>query len=113
MIPADTAQQKVLEAYGIGAFDPPSENIQKPLEEQVDVFFQVKSPSLNPHKPQCSPVQSVLAEKEESASSASQRRPRWWHLQRCAADWLNAALQPPATAPVPVVIITAAGLAST
>lgn len=62
---------------------------------------------------QASPVQSVLAEIEGSASSALQQRPRWWHQQRCAADWLNAALQLPATVPAPVVAITVAGLAST
>lgn len=70
---------------------------------------------VKPHFPpsQASPVQSVLAEIEGSASSALQQRPRWWHQQHCAADWLNAALQLPATVPAPVVAITVAGLAST
>ena len=60
-----------------------------------------------------SPVQFVSAEREGSVSWALQQKLRWWRLQHCAADWLNAALQLPATVPVPVVAIIAAGLVLT
>lgn len=58
-------------------------------------------------------MQFVSAEIEESVSWALQQKLRWWPLQHCAADWLNAALQLPATVPVPVVVIIAAGLVLT
>lgn len=94
------------------------EDSRNSLSEEQQISFEWCNQSktsfvFHPLKPQGSPVQSVLAEIEGSASSASQQRPRWWHQQRCAAGWPSAALQPPATAPAPVGAITVAGLAST